>query len=338
LRQYRHGHSIGLAFMTQPTHKIGLSLGDPNGIGPEIALKALSQLPATALESITVFGPKLVWDKTAQSLGLQNLAQQVEMTNIGVLSEADFQPGLVCAAAGKSAIESATAAIQACQAGQLQAVIACPHHESAIHQAGIAFSGYPSLVAKVCGLNENDVFLMLVGGGLKIVHVTLHESVQTALNRLNSQLIQRAAIAGIQACIRLGIAKPKVAMFGINPHASEGSLFGPEDLAHTVPAVQSLQQAGYDVTGPQGGDVFLAQRQHDLYVAIFHDQGHIPVKLLAPHAASALSIGAQVLLSSVGHGSAMDIAGQNKADPQGLLRTLELIAPHLTKNQNDRAQ
>ena len=324
--------------MTQPTHKIGLSMGDPNGIGPEIALKALSQLPATALESITVFGPKLVWDKTAQSLGLQNLAQQVEMTNIGVLSEADFQPGLVCAAAGKSAIESATAAIQACQAGQLQAVIACPHHESAIHQAGIAFSGYPSLVAKVCNLNEDEVFLMLVGGGLKIVHVTLHESVQTALNRLNSQLIQRAAIAGIQACIRLGIAKPKVAMFGINPHASEGSLFGPEDLAHTVPAVQSLQQAGYDVTGPQGGDVFLAQRQHDLYVAIFHDQGHIPVKLLAPHAASALSIGAQVLLSSVGHGSAMDIAGQNKADPQGLLRTLELIAPHLTKNQNDRTQ
>ena len=324
--------------MTQPTHKIGLSLGDPNGIGPEIALKALSQLPATALEFISVFGPKLVWDKTAQSLGLQNLAQQVEMTNIGVLSEADFQPGLVCAAAGKSAIESATAAIQACQAGQLQAVIACPHHESAIHQAGIAFSGYPSLVAKVCDLNEDEVFLMLVGGGLKIVHVTLHESVQTALNRLNSQLIQRAAIAGIQACISLGIAKPKVAMFGINPHASEGSLFGPEDLAHTVPAVQSLQQAGYDLTGPQGGDVFLAQRQHDLYVAIFHDQGHIPVKLLAPHAASALSIGAQVLLSSVGHGSAMDIAGQNKADPQGLLRTLELIAPHLTKTQNDRTQ
>ena len=323
--------------MTQSTHKIGLCLGDPNGIGPEIALKALSQLPATALQSIAVFGPKLVWDKTAQSLGLMNLAQQVQMNNIGSLADAEFQPGLVSAAAGQSAVDSATAAIQACQAGQLQAVIACPHHESAIHQAGIAFSGYPSLVAKVCGLNENEVFLMLVGGGLKIVHVTLHESVQTALNRLNSQLIQRASIAGIKACVSLGIAKPKVAMFGINPHASEGSLFGPEDLAHTVPAVQSLQQAGYDVTGPQGGDVFLAQRQHDLYVAIFHDQGHIPVKLLAPHAASALSIGAQVLLSSVGHGSAMDIAGQNKADPQGLLRTLELIAPHLTKTQNARA-
>jgi 4-hydroxythreonine-4-phosphate dehydrogenase/1,2-dihydroxy-3,5-cyclohexadiene-1,4-dicarboxylate dehydrogenase len=317
--------------MTQPTQKIGLSLGDPNGIGPEIALKALSQLPANSLQFITVFGPKLVWDKTAQSLGLMNLAQQVQIKNIGSLSDTEFQPGLVSAAAGQSAVDSATAAIQACQAGQLQAVIACPHHETAIHQAGIAFRGYPSLVAKVCGLNEDEVFLMLVGGGLKIVHVTLHESVQTALHRLNSQLIQRAAIAGIKACVSLGVAIPKVAMFGINPHASEGGLFGPEDLANTVPAVKSLQDAGYDVTGPQGGDVFLAQRQHDLYVAIFHDQGHIPVKLLAPHAASALSIGAQVLLSSVGHGSGMDIAGKNQADPQGLLRTIELISPSMIK-------
>jgi len=324
--------------MTQPPQKTGLSLGDPNGIGPEIALKALSQLPETSLQSITVFGPKLVWDQTAQSLGLMDLAQRVQIQNTGGLSESDFQPGHVSAAAGKSAVESATAAIQACQAGQLQAVIACPHHETAIHQAGIAFSGYPSLVAKVCGLNEDEVFLMLVGGGLKIVHVTLHESVQTALNRLNAELIQRASIAGIKACMSLGIAKPKVAVFGINPHASEGTLFGAEDMAHTVPAVKLLQEAGYDITGPQGGDVFLAQKQHDLYVAIFHDQGHIPVKLLAPHSASALSIGAQVLLSSVGHGCAMDIAGQNKADPQGLLRTLELIAPHLTKTPYDIAK
>lgn len=324
--------------MTQPTHKIGLSLGDPNGIGPEIALKALSQLPAKSLQSITVFGPKMVWEKTAQSLGLMNLVQQIQLNHYGGLSEAEFQPGLVSAAAGKSAVESATAAIQACQAGHLQAVIACPHHETAIHQAGIAFSGYPSLVAKVCGLNEDEVFLMLVGGGLKIVHVTLHESVQTALNRLNAQLIQRATVAGIKACVSLGIANPKVAMFGINPHASEGTLFGPEDMVHTVPAVKLLQDAGYNIAGPQGGDVFLAQKQHDLYVAIFHDQGHIPVKLLAPNSASALSIGAQVLLSSVGHGCAMDIAGKNQADPLGLLRTLALIAPHLTKTLNDIAK
>ena len=324
--------------MTQVVRKIGLSLGDPNGIGPEIALKALTQLPVAALPSITVFGSEWVWHKTAVSLGLVQLAQQVHIINSGAISESEFNPGLVSAAAGQSAVDSATAAIQACQAGHLDAVIACPHHETAIHQAGIAFSGYPSLVAKVCGLKEDDVFLMLVGGGLRIVHVTLHESVQTALNRLSPELIEKACIAGIQACVRLGIENPKVALFGINPHASEGSLFGPEDLANTVPAVKSLQAAGYNISGPKGGDVFLAQRQHDLYVAIFHDQGHIPVKLLAPHAASALSIGAQVLLSSVGHGCAMDIAGKNLANPQGLLRTIGLIAPHLAKTANDNCK
>ena len=318
--------------MTQIVRKIGLTLGDPNGIGPEIALKALNQLTATARQSITVYGSKWVWEQTAKSLALESLAQQVQFKNIGDFSKTEFQPGIISALAGRSAVESATAAIQACESGDLDAVIACPHHETAIHQAGIAFSGYPSLVAKVCGLKEDEVFLMLVGGSLRIVHVTLHESVQTALNRLTPDLIQRATVAGIQACTRLGIEKPRVAMFGINPHASEGSLFGPEDLANTVPAVRALKAAGHDVSDPQGGDVFLAQRQHDLYVAIFHDQGHIPVKLLAPHAASALSIGAQVLLSSVGHGSAMDIAGKNLADSQGLLRTLQLIAPHLTRN------
>ena len=200
--------------MTHIVRKLGLTLGDPNGIGPEIALKALNQLPTAALQSITVFGSQWVWEQTAKSLALESLAQQVQFKNIGDFSKSDFQPGLISAQAGRSAVESATAAIQACETGELDAVIACPHHETAIHQAGIAFSGYPSLVAKVCGLKEDDVFLMLVGGGLRIVHVTLHESVQTALNRLTPDLIQRATVAGIQACTRLGIVKPRVAKVG----------------------------------------------------------------------------------------------------------------------------
>ena len=313
--------------MSQPTQGIALSLGDPNGIGPEIALKTIATLPALVRNRVTVFGPGLVWQRTAQALGLSELATQIHFVEAGSVSDAQFQPGVVSSVAGASAVASATAAIQACQAGHVSAVIACPHHETAIQQAGIAFSGYPSLVAKVCGMEEDQVFLMLVGGGLRIVHVTLHESVQTALNRLTPALIQRATLAGIRACERLGVATPRVAMMGINPHASEGGLFGMEDQANTVPAVKALQDLGFGVEGPQGGDVYLAARSHDLYVAIFHDQGHIPVKLLAPHAASALSIGAQVLLSSVGHGCAMDIAGKGIADPQGLVRTLALISP-----------
>ncbi len=204
-------------------------------------------------------------------------------------------------------------------------MVAGPHHETAIAQAGIRFSGYPSLLAHVCGQPEHTVFMMLVGGGLRIVHVTLHESVATALARITPELIVSATECGLRACRAMGLEQPKVALFGINPHASEGSLFGPEDEERVVPAAAALRARGIDVTGPQGADVLLADRKHDLYVAMLHDQGHIPVKLLAPQAASAISIGADVLLASTGHGSAMDIAGQGTARPDALLRSLRLV-------------
>jgi 4-hydroxythreonine-4-phosphate dehydrogenase/1,2-dihydroxy-3,5-cyclohexadiene-1,4-dicarboxylate dehydrogenase len=203
--------------------------------------------------------------------------------------------------------------------------VAGPHNETAIQQAGISFSGYPSLLARACGLPEDSVFLMLVGGGLRIVHVTLHESVATALARITPALVVAATRAGVRACAMLGVPSPRVALFGINPHASEGGLFGPEDKERVLPAVKLLRDLGLDITGPQGADALLADRKHDLYVAMLHDQGHIPVKLLAGRAASAVSIGAQVLLASTGHGSAMDIAGTGVAKPDALIRSLRLV-------------
>ncbi len=311
--------------MSPALPRLALTLGDPNGIGPEIVLQALQAAPQWR-SHVTVFGPPDVLAAAAQVLGLQALLGELDVVPVGLMPTGTHRWGAIDAHAGRSAVASATAALQSCQAGHHAAVIAAPHHETAIHQAGIAFSGYPSLVARVCGLSEDQVFLMLVGGGLRIVHVTLHESVATALARLTPELVERATRAGVAACAMLGQSRPPVALFGINPHASEGTLFGPEDAAITVPAAAALRAQGLDLTGPAGADMLLADRAHGLYVAIFHDQGHIPVKLLAPQAASALSIGAGVLLSSVGHGSAMDIAGRGLARPDALLRTLGLFS------------
>jgi 4-hydroxythreonine-4-phosphate dehydrogenase/1,2-dihydroxy-3,5-cyclohexadiene-1,4-dicarboxylate dehydrogenase len=308
--------------------RLAVTLGDPNGIGPEIVLKALHAAPEWR-SRVTVFGPLAVLDRTAAALGLQGMLKELRVESAGPIAPGKHRPGVVCAEAGASTVAAATTALQACQRGEYAAVIAAPHHETAIHRAGIAFSGYPSLVARVCGLAQDQVFLMLVGGGLRIVHVTLHESVATALARITPELVRRATLAGVDACAMLGVVQPRVALFGINPHASEGTLFGPEDAAITVPAARALRAQGLHLSGPAGADALLADRlrePHDLYVAMFHDQGHIPVKLLAPQAASALSIGAGVLLSSVGHGSAMDIAGKGLARPDALLRTLGLFA------------
>lgn len=309
-----------------PRLALALALGDPNGIGPEIALKALHALNAEDRQRITVFGPASVLQRTAAALGLLALLPELHHVEAGALSDSAAVPGRIDPDAGASAVASATAAINACRTGEFGAVIACPHHETAIHQAGIPFSGYPSLLARVCGLPEDEVFLMLVGGGLRIVHVTLHESVRTALDRLTPELVQRAVRAGARTCALLGAENPAIGVFGINPHASEGTLFGPEDVQTVVPAVAQLRAEGYRIDGPHGADMLLAQRRHDLYVAMLHDQGHIPIKLLAPNAASALSIGANALLSSVGHGSAMDIAGRGVADPTALMRTIALLS------------
>ncbi len=306
--------------------RIALSVGDPNGIGPEIVLRAIEALLGDESLQATVFGPPDVLLRTAQAIGMERLLSGLALRPAGELPASAAVPGEVNAQAGTSAVACATAAILACQAGEFDAVVAGPHHETAIHQAGIKFSGYPSLVASVCGQPEHSVFLMLVGGGLRIVHVTLHESVATALARITPDLIVAATQAGVRACALLGLSQPRVALFGINPHASEGRLFGPEDEEIVVPAARRLRELGIAVDGPMGADMLLADRKHDLYVAMLHDQGHIPVKLLAPQAASAMSIGATVLLASTGHGSAMDIAGRGIAKPDALLRSLRLVA------------
>lgn len=311
--------------MLGSVHRVAIPVGDPNGIGPEIALKTVAAYADRADVALTLFGPESVLQHTAQSLGLGGVLATASVVPTTPIKGDGYQPGVIHAQAGASAIEAASRAIEAVQHGRFEAIVAAPHHETAIARAGISFSGYPSLLAKVCGMPEEKVFLLLVGGGLRIVHVTLHESVLHALGRLSVELVVEATRAGVRALKQLGVSSPRVALMGVNPHAGEGGLFGSTDTLVTEPAANQLREQGFDLTGPAGGDMLLATRSHDLYVAIFHDQGHIPIKLLSPQRASAISIGADVLLSSVGHGSAMDIAGKGVASAKAMIDTVALL-------------
>jgi 4-hydroxythreonine-4-phosphate dehydrogenase/1,2-dihydroxy-3,5-cyclohexadiene-1,4-dicarboxylate dehydrogenase len=306
--------------------RIAIPVGDPNGIGPEISLKTAIALRHEAGVALTLFGPQAVIESTAHQLGADDALQHVRCVFTSPMPFGMHRPGVVCATAGEATIAAATAAIQASQHGDFDAVVAAPHNETAVHRAGIAFSGYPSLVAAVTGQPEDSVFMMLVGGDLRIVHVTLHEGVHTALARITPGRIERAVHAGVRTLHRLGITQPHIGLFGINPHAGEHGLFGQEDELISRPAAELLRAQGLNIDDPQGADTLLAARVHDLYIAMFHDQGHIPIKLLYPQQASALSIGSDVILSSVGHGSAMDIAGQGIANPAAMVRTVRLLA------------
>jgi 4-hydroxythreonine-4-phosphate dehydrogenase len=323
--------------MTQASLPIVVTIGDPHGIGPEIAVKAAVAFLQGGPRVILV-GDRFIIDHYRQRLfptiALREAGDAaprpdcLEFLPVEALRPHQFKPGQIDAAAGAAMVAYAATAIDFARAGEAHAVVGCPHNETAVNRAGIPFTGYPGLVARLTHMPEERVFMMLVGGGLRILHVTLHERLADALARITPELVEAAVHASVKALARLGVTKPRIGLFGINPHAGEGGLFGNDDERINVPTAARLRAAGIDVVGPVGADVMLGERNCDAYIAMFHDQGHIPVKLMAGRHASALSIGSGVLFSSVGHGSAFDIAGQGIADPEAVIRTVRLLAGH----------
>jgi 4-hydroxy-L-threonine phosphate dehydrogenase PdxA len=315
---------------------IALAIGDPNGIGPEIAVKA-----AHALADDGEFDIVLVGDEHVVRFYAQRFAPDLPIGIFGEGAEGAprlkllpveslpcdaFTPGHGHAESGRATVAYVAAAVRLVAEGRVAAVVACPHSETAVNAAGIPFSGYPGLIARLMQLPENEVFLMLVGGGLRIVHVTLHERLQNALARITPDLVCKAARATAEALQSLGIQRPKIGLFGINPHAGEGGLFGDDDARITIPAAATLRDASLDVEGPLGADLMLGRRDIDAFVAMYHDQGHIPIKLLAGRNSAAMSIGAGFVFASVGHGSAFDIAGRGVAEPDALIRSIALVS------------
>ncbi len=303
--------------------RIAITLGDPNGIGPEIAIKAASRFARDPRIKPLLVGDGFVIEETADRLGLDATPPFVDAP---ALDPAGYAPGQLDPRAGKATVAYVEAAVQLVNEGNADAIIGCPHSETAVNRAGIKFSGYPGLVADLTGTPRDRAFMMLAAKDLRIVHATLHESVGAALARLSPELVIAAAEAIVATAGRLGQPAPRIGVFGINPHAGEDGLFGDDDERITKPAVSELKRRGLAVDGPVGGDLLLTQRRHDIYLAMFHDQGHIPIKLISPLRASALTIGVPILFASVAHGCAFDIAGKGSADATGVIETVQLLA------------
>jgi 4-hydroxy-L-threonine phosphate dehydrogenase PdxA len=312
---------------------IGVSIGDPHGIGPEIAVRAAMHYVDTDIQ-VVLIGDRHVIEhyvrRDAPNMVLEEFSGKkssvgISYMNVPSLPQEIFKPGELNPMAGRATIDYVTKAVEKARQGQFRAIVGCPHSETAINAAGINFSGYPSLIAKLMSLDEDQVFLMLIANELRIAHVTLHESVASALKHMNVDLLVQAGVSAVKSLEGLGIPNARLGVFGINPHAGEGGLFGNEDQNITMPAVLKMRDLGINASDPTGGDVLLGQRKHDVYLAMFHDQGHIPIKVVSPLWSSALAIGSGLLFSSVGHGSAFDIAGKGVADPTSVIQTIELL-------------
>ena len=315
--------------------RIAIATGDPGGIGPEISIKAaLDPAVCAACNPIVVSDPAML-ARHANACGIK-----AELRVVAQIADADWsgpwlnvldcpQPGAVDVAFGTSsadgghaAIAFARAAIKAAVGGAVDAVVAAPQNETSIALAGIKFDGHPSFVARETGTDESDVYLMLCFDRTRIVHCTLHQSVKTAIAMITRERVLGALTAAQRALEQLGIAAPKIAVSGLNPHAGEGGLFGREEIEIITPAITTAIAQGIAAAGPFGADILFHKSGFDAYVVMLHDQGHIAAKLLAPSSAAALTIGTPILFSSVAHGSAHDIAGKGIANPAAMVSAL----------------
>ncbi len=317
-----------------PKERIGLPLaftmGDAAGVGPELIARLFAQgLPHPAV----VYGDAGILARTCQSLGLDTRLQVITLDQpgqgstgdiIGVLNRwqalpADLAPGRVDARAGRGAYEYLCHAIDDAQAGLLRALVTAPLHKGAMHAGGIDFPGHTEILALRTG--TVDYAMMLANDELRVLLVTIHIALADVPAAINQAAEARAIRLAHLACRQSGIAQPRIAVAGLNPHAGEGGVFGNEEALHIAPAIAQARAQGLDVSGPWPGDtIFMRARQgeFDIVVAQYHDQGLIPVKYLGLEEGVNVTVGLPFVRTSVDHGTAFDIAGQGLADPASL--------------------
>jgi 4-hydroxythreonine-4-phosphate dehydrogenase len=315
-----------------------ITLGDVAGIGPEIVARAWPQL-CSVCRPIIVGDPE--WARRGMELvGLRahlhvvDGPQQARPSHEVVCCIAgsdqkldDVVPGRVSAAAGRAAYDFLCRAIDWAMAGDADGIVTAPLHKEGLHAAGLPYPGHTEILAERTGAQE--FAMVLAVSGLAVAHVTLHMALRDVFRDLSTEAVREKAHLLDRLLRRLLDRQPRLGVAALNPHASDGGLFGDEEAAIIVPAVAAARADGLDVTGPWPADtLFVRARegQFDGVVAMYHDQGHIALKLLGRGRAVNISAGLPIVRTSVAHGTAYDIAGKGVADPDSLVEAARIAS------------
>lgn len=321
---------------------IAITMGDAAGVGPEIIVKSLAhgevyeqcrplvigdarrlqqanQICSTGLGIVSLAG--------AEIGGAAYQAGAVECVDLALVP-ADLPWGQLSATAGEAAYQYLAVAAGLALEGRAGAICTAPLNKEALQAAGHKFPGHTELLAHLTGTPE--VSMMLTTPRLRVIHVTTHIGLIDAIAKIEPGLVERTIARGHDALERSGIAKPRIGVCGINPHAGENGLFGHgEEEEKIVPAVDACRRRGWKVEGPLPADTLFYRAQRgdfDLVVAMYHDQGHGPVKVLGLESGVNITVGLPVVRTSVDHGTAFDIAGTGKADERSMLEAIRQAA------------
>lgn len=330
---------------------LGITMGDPAGIGPEISAKALADPLVRKAACPVVIGDARVVASAARlaklELAVRSIARvaeaafspdTIEVLDLANADPARFAVGRVSAVCGRAAYEYIERAVQLAQAREIDAIVTGPINKEALAAAGVPHAGHTEILASLTGTKTYAMLLM--GRELRVIHVTTHVALRQVPELVTRERVLRTIRLGHEAMRRLGMAAPRIAVCGLNPHAGEGGLFGDEEQVAIGPAIAGARAEGIDATGPYPADTLMSRAaggEFDLVVAMYHDQGHAPVKTLgfryddAKKAWTGMSgvnvtVGLPILRVSVDHGTAFDRAGTGTANPESMVEAILVAA------------
>lgn len=316
---------------------IAVTMGDPAGVGPEVVVKTFAELDPREETSALVVGDPAMLERAAKLLGsplrVNTVSEPeeaafeldaIDVLAVGELPE-DLPFGELDARAGDAAFRYVEKATRLATAGRVAAIATAPLNKEAMHMAGHEYPGHTEILAGLTG--TEDYAMMLVTDELKVIHVSTHVSLREAIERVSPERELAVIRLAHDSMRRLGVENPRVAVAGLNPHAGENGLFGAEDAERIAPAVEEAKREGIEATGPWPPDTVLMRARRgdfDVVVVQYHDQGHIPVKLMGFDTGVNVTVGLPFFRTSVDHGTAFDIAGTGEADHSSLRAAIDL--------------
>jgi 4-phospho-D-threonate 3-dehydrogenase / 4-phospho-D-erythronate 3-dehydrogenase len=316
-----------------PLPRIAITMGDPSGVGPEIVMKSLAHSELYGFCQPIVIGDAERLNAAAKICGINlRVPGDVECIDLKIVPT-DLPWGKLSAAAADAAFQFVKLATELAMRGEVDAICTAPLNKEALQAAGHMYPGHTELLADLTGTPE--VSMLLTAPHLRVIHVTTHMGLLDAIERIEPGLVERTIARGDDVLRRAGGSltgktRRKIGVCGINPHAGENGLFGRgEEETKIAPAIAACRARGIDVEGPLPADTLFyraARGDFDMVVAMYHDQGHGPVKVLGLEAGVTITVGLPVIRTSVDHGTAFDIAGTGKADERSLLEALRQAA------------
>ncbi|SDX11064.1 4-hydroxythreonine-4-phosphate dehydrogenase PdxA [Roseicitreum antarcticum] len=319
---------------------IVITMGDPSGVGPEVTARALATLSPADRAAITVIGDHGTMTRAAKvcDIALPVIAPDHGGDGLRVAHVAvDGLPGrfgVLDAACGEASYRYIARAVEMCQTGAAGCIVTAPINKAALNAARHHYDGHTGMLAHLTGAPSS--WMLLASERLNVLHVSTHVALRDAITRASTERVLATIRKGAAHLKRMGLENPRIAVAGINPHCGENGLFGTEDDDFIRPAVEAARAEGVNVDGPVSADTVFHrayQGAYDLVIAQYHDQGHIPIKLVAFDTAVNVSLGLPINRCSVDHGTAFDIAGTGKANHVNMLSALD-YAQRLVAAQN----